>query len=209
MNAEEVAKALIEIQAVQIRPDYGFTWTSGIKSPIYIDCRKIGSFVEPRKLIYGSLATQIKRCYPDAEAILGVSSGGVIPATMVSAKLGLAVGYIRSKAKAHGQKNQIEFSLPPKTKIVIVEDIVSTAQSLEASIRTAKTAGYSIIGTAAIFSYGLNRAKARLAQHELPLTTICNLSAIAKAYSNLHQLTAEASQTLHQQIADFIKKINT
>ena len=124
----QIAKALLSIQAVIFRPDEPFTWASGIKSPIYCDNRLTLTAPEVRTQIEEGLAETIRENYPDAEVLMGTSTAGIAHAAIVGHLMNLPMGYVRSGAKDHGRKNQIEGRLVPGQKVVVVEDLISTAR---------------------------------------------------------------------------------
>ena len=124
-----IAKDLLDIQAVFLKPNDPFTWASGIKSPIYCDNRMTLSFPKVRTDVEDGLAQLIKKEYPECEAVFGTSTAGIAHAAIVADKLGLPMGYVRAKAKDHGRENLIEGKAVPGSKVVVVEDLISTAGS--------------------------------------------------------------------------------
>ena len=125
----KIAKDLLDIEAVFLRPNEPFTWASGIKSPIYCDNRLTLSFPKVRTDIEDGLAELIKREYPECEAVFGTSTAGIAHAAIVADKMGLPMGYVRAKAKDHGRENLIEGKAVPGSKVVVIEDLISTAGS--------------------------------------------------------------------------------
>ena len=124
--AIEVAKNLLKIKAVFLKPNDPFTWASGIKSPIYCDNRLTLSYPETRKVVENGLAEIIKKYYPTCEVIMGTSTAGIAHAAITAHILGMPMGYVRSGAKDHGRQNQIEGKLEPGQKVVVIEDLIST-----------------------------------------------------------------------------------
>ncbi|MGN0452267.1 MAG: orotate phosphoribosyltransferase, partial [Ruminococcus sp.] len=124
-----VAKALLEIKAVFLRPDEPFTWASGIKSPIYCDNRLILTAPEARKTVEQAIADTVKREYPQAEVLMGTSTAGIAHAAIAAAILDMPMGYVRGSAKDHGRQNRIEGKLLPGQKVVVIEDLISTGGS--------------------------------------------------------------------------------
>ena len=127
--SEQIAKDLLRIKAVFLRPNEPFTWASGIKSPIYCDNRLTLSDVAVREDVENGLAELIRRYYPEAEVLMGTSTAGIAHAAITATKMNLPMGYVRSGAKDHGRQNQIEGKLLPGQKVVVVEDLISTAGS--------------------------------------------------------------------------------
>ena len=166
MNEKElaitVAKNLLKIKAVFLKPNDPFTWASGIKSPIYCDNRMTLSYPEVRKVIENGLAETIKAKFPDVEVIEGTSTAGIAHAAIVSEILGLPMGYVRGGAKDHGRGNQIEGIIPEGKKVVVVEDLISTAGSSLEVVEVLKAAGANVLGIVSIFTYGLQKGIERL-----------------------------------------------
>ncbi|MDQ0088376.1 orotate phosphoribosyltransferase [Paenibacillus anaericanus] len=176
--AAQIAGNLLEIGAVALRPHEPFTWTSGIKSPIYCDNRLTMSFPEIRDLIAESFAAVIRESYPDVEVIAGTATAGIPHAAFVAQKLGLPMAYIRDKAKGHGKENQIEGIIKPGQKVVVIEDLISTGgSSLKAAIAVAE-AGAEPLAVLAIFSYQLDKAVNAFAEADIPLQTLSNYTAL-------------------------------
>ncbi len=160
--AEEVAKNLLKIKAVFLKPNDPFTWASGIKSPIYCDNRLTLSYPDVRKVVENGLADTIKTYYPDVEVIEGTSTAGIAHAAMVAEILGLPMGYVRGGAKDHGRGNQIEGIVPAGKKVVVVEDLISTAGSSLEVVDVLREAGAEVLGIVSIFTYGLKKGIERL-----------------------------------------------
>ena len=160
--AVEVAKNLLKIKAVFLKPQDPFTWASGIKSPIYCDNRLTLSYPEVRKVIEEGLAKTIKEKFPEVEVIEGTSTAGIAHAAIVSEILGLPMGYVRSGAKDHGRGNQIEGIVPEGKKVVVVEDLISTAGSSLEVVETLRNSGANVLGIVSIFTYNLKKGLDRL-----------------------------------------------
>lgn len=176
--AAQIAGNLLEIGAVALRPHEPFTWTSGIKSPIYCDNRLTMSFPEIRDLIAESFAAVIRESCPDVEVIAGTATAGIPHAAFVAQKLGLPMAYIRDKAKGHGKENQIEGIIKPGQKVVVIEDLISTGgSSLKAALAVAE-AGAEPLAVLAIFSYQLDKAVNAFAEAGIPLQTLSNYTAL-------------------------------
>lgn len=177
-RSEQVASHLLEIGAVALRPQEPFTWTSGIKSPIYCDNRLTLSFPAVRNYIADAFAELIRDSYPDAEVIAGTATAGIPHAAWVADKLGLPMAYIRDKAKGHGKQNQIEGLIAPGQKVIVIEDLISTGGSSIKAAQAVQEAGGLPLAVLAIFSYELDRAVDAFAAAELPLQSLSNYSTL-------------------------------
>lgn len=155
---EAIAKHLLDIQAVFLRPNEPFTWASGIKSPIYCDNRLTLSYPAVRKDIEQGLATIIKEQFPECECLMGTATAGIAHAALVADILELPMGYVRGGAKSHGRNNRIEGKVEPGMKVVVVEDLISTGGSSLECVEALREAGCEVIGLVAIFTYGLPKA---------------------------------------------------
>ena len=175
-----IAKNLLKIGAVFFRPDEPFIWASGIKSPIYCDNRLILSYPETRKIVENAIAETIKKNYPDCEALMGTSTAGIAHAAISAEILGLPMGYVRSGAKDHGRGNQIEGRLEKGTKVVVVEDLISTGGSVLEVVDVLRAAGAEVLGIVSIFTYGMQKGIKRLADANVKNISLTNLDAIAK-----------------------------
>ena len=176
---EQIAKDLLSIGAVFLRPEDPFTWASGIKSPIYCDNRLTLTSVEVRNHVENALAETIKREYPDAE-VLGTSTAGIAHAAITAHLLDLPMGYVRSGAKDHGRHNQIEGRLEKGQKVVVVEDLISTAGSCIEVVNVLREAGAEVLGVVSIFTYGLQKGLDRLAEANVKNVSLSNFDAVAE-----------------------------
>ena len=177
-RSEQVASHLLEIGAVALRPQEPFTWTSGIKSPIYCDNRLTMAFPAVRNYIAEAFAELIRTSYPDAEVIAGTATAGIPHAAWVADKLGLPMAYIRDKAKGHGKQNQIEGLITSGQKVVVIEDLISTGGSSIKAAQAVQEAGGLPLAILAIFSYELDRAVEAFAAAQLPLQSLSNYSTL-------------------------------
>ena len=174
----DVAKALLSIRAVFLRPDDPFTWASGIKSPIYCDNRLTLSYPEVRTLIDEALADKAKELYPDVEMLMGTSTAGIAHAAIAADRLGIPMGYVRGSAKDHGRQNQIEGRCEPGTKVVVIEDLISTGGSVLECVDPLREAGANVLGIVSIFTYGMQRGLNRLAADNVENTSLCDLDTL-------------------------------
>ena len=182
--AKQTAKHLLEIEAVFLKPEEPFTWASGIKSPIYCDNRMTLGFPKVRRAIAKGLAAEIKANYPDVDVIAGTATAGIPHAAFIAEELDLPMIYVRSEPKKHGKGKQIEGPLAPGKKVVMIEDLISTAGSCLKAAKAVEEAGSEVIAIAAIFTYELAAAQRNLEAANIPLLTLTN-------YSTLLEVAAE------------------
>lgn len=178
---KKIAKHLLRIKAVFLRPDEPFTWASGIKSPIYCDNRLTLTDVEARNAVENGLAELIKTHYPDAEVLMGTSTAGIAHAAITGHLLGMPMGYVRSGAKDHGRQNQIEGRLEKGQKVVVVEDLISTGGSCIEVVNVLREAGAEVLGIVSIFTYGMQKGLDRLAAAEVKNVSLSNFDAVVEA----------------------------
>lgn len=178
MIKQDVAEALLSINAVSLSPNEPFTWASGIKSPIYCDNRLIVSYPEVRKFISKNLIKLIQEEFPEAEVVAGTATAGIPHASWVSAVLEKPMVYVRSSPKKHGRGNMIEGIVKPGQKVVIVEDLISTGGSSITCAHALREAGADVIGVAAIFSYELPVAAENFEKEGLRYATLSNYPAL-------------------------------
>ncbi len=178
---KKVAKALLEIQAVFLRPDEPFTWASGIKSPIYCDNRLILTAPQQREIVEHAIAETVKREYPEAEVLMGTSTAGIAHAAIAASILDMPMGYVRGSAKDHGRQNKIEGRLNPGQKVVVIEDLISTGGSVIDVVDALREAGAEVLGIVSIFTYGMQKGLDRLAAANVKNVSLTNLDAVAAA----------------------------
>jgi orotate phosphoribosyltransferase len=159
---KEIAEKLLEIRAVFLRPNEPFTWSSGIKSPIYCDNRLTLSYPAVRSKIAGGLQELIEEKFNQCEVVAGTATAGIPHAAWVSDKMNLPMCYVRSKPKGHGKGNQIEGAVKPGQKVVVVEDLISTGGSVITAVDALREAGCEVLGVVAIFTYGLQKGIEKL-----------------------------------------------
>ncbi len=176
----KIAKDLLKIKAVFFRPEEPFTWASGIKSPVYCDNRLTLSDHEVRTDVEEGLAATIKEYYPEAEVLMGTSTAGIAHAAITAHLLGLPMGYVRSGAKDHGRKNQIEGKLEAGQKVVVVEDLISTGGSCIEVVNILREAGAEVLGIVSIFTYGMKKGLERLAAAEVKNVSLTDFDCIAE-----------------------------
>lgn len=176
----DVARALLSIRAVFLRPDDPFTWASGIKSPIYCDNRLTLSYPEVRTLIDEALAEKARELYPDVQMLMGTSTAGIAHAAIAADRLGIPMGYVRGSAKDHGRQNQIEGRCEPGTKVVVIEDLISTGGSVLECVDPLREVGADVLGIVSIFTYGMQRGIDRLAADHVDNTSLCDLDTLVE-----------------------------
>ncbi|PMC38372.1 orotate phosphoribosyltransferase [Bacillus sp. UMB0899] len=188
-----IAKHLLEIKAVYLQPNDPFTWSSGLKSPIYCDNRLTLSFPAIRTDIADGLSSLIKENYPEVEVVAGTATAGIPHAAWVSDKLNLPMCYVRSKAKGHGKGNQIEGSVSENQKVVVVEDLISTGGSAITAVEALRAAGCEVLGIVSIFTYDLALGKSRLSEANIKSHSLCD-------YDTLVEVAAEEGYVTEQDI---------
>ena len=172
--AKEIARDLLKIKAVYLKPEDPFTWASGIKSPIYTDNRVTLAYPETRTLIEDGFVEKIRAEFPDVEVIAGTATAGIPHGAIIADKMNLPFAYIRSKPKDHGAGNQIEGRVAPGQKMVVIEDLISTGGSVLDAIAAAKREGADVVGAAAIFTYELPKAEKNFDEAGVKLVTLSN-----------------------------------
>ena len=192
--ANDIARDLLKIKAVYLKPGEPFTWASGIKSPIYTDNRVTLAYPETRTLIENGFVEKIRAEFPDVEVIAGTATAGIPHGAIIADKMNLPFAYIRSKPKDHGAGNQIEGRVAPGQKMVVIEDLISTGGSVLDAIAAAKREGADVIGAAAIFTYELPKADKNFADAGVKLVTLSNYTELIhlaeqEGYINAEGLT--------------------
>lgn len=177
---KKIAKDLLSIGAVFLRPEQPFTWASGIKSPIYCDNRLTLTAPRVRDAVEKGLAEYVKRYYPECEVLMGTSTAGIAHAAITATLLDLPMGYVRSGAKDHGRANQIEGRLEKGQKVVVVEDLISTAGSCIEVVNVLREAGAEVLGVVSIFTYGMKKGVERMAEAGVKNVSLTNLDTIAQ-----------------------------
>jgi orotate phosphoribosyltransferase len=191
-----IAVGLLQIGAVFFRPDEPFTWASGIKSPIYCDNRLILTAPEVRTQVETALCDLIEARYPGTEALFGTSTAGIAHAAIVAEMLGLPMGYVRGGAKDHGRHNQIEGKLIPGQKVVVVEDLISTAGSAIEVVNVLRDAGAEVLGIVSIFTYGMRKGLERLAAANVRNASLVTFDEIAAVAARTGYIRPEDVQRL-------------
>ena len=181
MSREEtIAKDLLKIKAIFLRPDEPFTWASGIKSPIYCDNRLTLSAPEVRDDVENALAEIVHEHYPECEMVMGTSTAGIAHAALVGNILNLPMGYVRGSSKDHGRNNKIEGKCEPGTKVVVIEDLISTGGSCIDVVDSLREVGAEVLGIASIFTYGMQKSVHRLAEAKVKNVSASNVDVLVE-----------------------------
>lgn len=179
-TAKIVAENLLKIKAVFLRPDEPFTWASGIKSPIYCDNRLILTAPEARDIVEKAIADTVKKEYPEAQALFGTSTAGIAHAAIAGHMLGMPMGYVRGSSKDHGRNNKIEGKLEPGTKVVVVEDLISTGGSCIDVVDALREAGAEVLGIVSIYTYGMKKGIERLKEANVKNVSLTNFDVVVE-----------------------------
>lgn len=192
----KIASDLLSIKAVFLRPDEPFTWASGIKSPVYCDNRLTLSDTRVRLDVETAIAETIKRVHPDVEILMGTSTAGIAHAAITAHLLNLPMGYVRSGAKDHGRKNQIEGRIETGQKCVVVEDLISTGGSVIEVVNVLREAGANVLGIVSIFTYGLQKGLDRLAEANVKNTSVTNFDTLVEVAAEENYIKKEDVERL-------------
>ncbi|TDM50925.1 orotate phosphoribosyltransferase [Macrococcoides goetzii] len=190
MLSKNIAKSLLEIGAVSLQPNDPFTWSSGIKSPIYCDNRLTMSYPEVRDEIAEGLKTLIEEHFSEVEVLAGTATAGIPHAAYVSQKMNLPMSYVRSSSKKHGKGNQIEGKVEAGQKVVVVEDLISTGGSAIDAADALKAHGAEVLGIVAIFSYQLSKGKERLRESGYEYYTLSDFDTLIQVAKEMNKIEA-------------------
>ncbi|MBR5190031.1 MAG: orotate phosphoribosyltransferase [Paludibacteraceae bacterium] len=193
---KQIAKDLLSIQAVFLRPEEPFTWASGIKSPIYCDNRLTLTSVEVRNHVEAGLAEIVRTKFPEAEVLMGTSTAGIAHAAITATILNLPMGYVRSGAKDHGRGNQIEGRLEKGQKVVVIEDLISTGGSCIEVVNVLREAGAEVLGVASIFTYGMKKGLDRMAEANVINYSLSNLDSLVEVAAEEGYIKPEDKERL-------------
>ena len=191
-----VAENLLRIKAVFLSPEKPFTWASGIKSPIYCDNRLILSDPVAREVVEKAIAATVEREFPEAESLMGTSTAGIAHAAIAAWILNKPMGYVRGSAKDHGRNNRIEGRLEPDTKVVVIEDLISTAGSCIDVVEALREAGAEVLGVVSIFTYGMQKGLDRLAAADVKNVSLSNLDALLDVAVAENRINADAKSAI-------------
>ena len=188
---KRIARELLDIKAVFLRPEEPFTWASGIKSPIYCDNRLILSAPSARVVVEQAIADTVKAEYPEAQMLMGTSTAGIAHAAIAASILGMPMGYVRGEAKTHGRNNRIEGRMEPGTKVVVIEDLISTGGSAIEVVEALREAGAEVLGIVSIFTYGMKKGLERLAAARVRNVSLSNLDALVEVAVEMGYIAPE------------------
>lgn len=191
-----IARELLSIGAVFLRPKEPFTWASGIKSPIYCDNRLTLSYPKVRTIIEEGLAKIIKEVYLEAEILMGTSTAGIAHAGITAHLLGLPMGYVRGSSKAHGRVNRIEGYLPKGAKVVVIEDLISTGGSCIEVAEALRGEGAEVLGVASIFTYGMKKGLELLEVNHLKNVSLSNIDVLTTVAVEEGKITADDKERI-------------
>ncbi|MDE5773512.1 MAG: orotate phosphoribosyltransferase [Muribaculaceae bacterium] len=198
----KVAEQLLDIQAVFLRPDEPFTWASGIKSPIYCDNRLILTSPKARTIVENAIADAVREYYPQAEVLMGTSTAGIAHAAIAAYILDMPMGYVRGSAKDHGRNNRIEGRLIPGQKVVVIEDLISTAGSCIDVVEALREAGADVLGVVSIFTYGMQKGLDRLAAAGVENHSISDFNTLVEVAAEKGYIKPEDQERLRKFMAD-------
>ena len=187
----KVAEALLKIKAVFLRPEQPFTWASGIKSPIYCDNRLILTSPEARNVVENAIAETVKDKFPQAEVLMGTSTAGIAHAAIAAWILDMPMGYVRGGNKDHGRGNRIEGKLEPGQKVVVIEDLISTAGSCVEVVEALREAGADVLGVVSIFTYGMKKGLLRLQEAGVTNYSLSNFDTLCDVAVKKNYITPE------------------
>lgn len=194
---KSIARDLLSIGAVFLRPEQPFTWASGIKSPIYCDNRLTLTAPEVRKHVEAGLAEIVRTKYPEAAVLMGTSTAGIAHAAITATLLDLPMGYVRSSAKDHGRTNRIEGRLEKGQKVVVIEDLISTGDSCIEVVKALREAGAEVLGVASIFTYGMQTGLDHLREAQVTNHSLSN-------FDTLIEVAAEEGYIRKEDVARLI-----
>lgn len=197
ITAERIARDLLEVKAVTLSPDNLYTWASGLRSPIYCDNRITMSYPHIRKHIAESFAQAISQKYPEVDYIVGTATAGIPQACWVADLLDKPMAYVRPKPKDHGKGNQIEGMIPKGSRVIVIEDLISTGGSCLQVCEVLKKAEIEVLSVYAVFTYELKQAKKAFEEINIPLHTLSNYSTLIRVAREMDAIT-EANLTLLQ-----------
>lgn len=196
--SKKIAKGLLEIEAVFLKPDDPFTWASGIKSPIYCDNRLTLTAPKVRDEVEDGLAQIIKENYPEVEVLMGTSTAGIPHAAITADKMNLPMGYVRGSSKDHGRQNQIEGKIEKGQKVVVIDDLISTGGSVLDAVNALREAGAEVLGIASIFTYGMKKSKERFEEANVKNVSLSN-------FDSLIEVAAEEGYIKQEDVQKLIK----
>ena len=193
-----LAEKLLQISAIKLQPQNPFVWASGWNSPIYNDNRRILSYPDIRSLVKIEFARNILEAYPDSQAIAGVATGAIAMGALVADVLGLPYVYVRSTPKDHGLENLIEGNLKPGTKVVVIEDLISTGGSSLKAVDELRNYGCEVVGMVCLFNYQFPMAVKRFREADVNLVSLCTYSTMLEAAEEINYSSPSEAEALRE-----------
>jgi orotate phosphoribosyltransferase len=191
------AEKLLNIKAIKLQPENPFTWASGWKSPFYCDNRKTLSFPELRNFVKLELSRTVMERFPEATAVAGVATGAIAQGALVADELGLPFVYVRSKPKDHGMENLIEGELPAGSKVIVIEDLISTGGSSLKAVDALRKAGFEVVGMIASYTYGFPVAIEAFKAADVKLVTLTNYEAVVEVANEIGYIQPKDIEVLN------------
>jgi len=188
----KIAQSLLESEAVKLNVENPFTWTSGMRSPVYCDNRVTLSYPIIRKYITNCLSEVIKNEYPSLKGIVGVATAGIPQGALIADELNIPFAYIRAEAKKHGLKNAIEGHLTAGCKVVVVEDLISTGKSSLKAVEDLRENGFEVVGLVSIFNYGFAATHQKFLDAQCPYVSLCDFNTLAEEAAKTNYISEEA-----------------
>jgi orotate phosphoribosyltransferase len=176
--AEQTVNYLIQINAIKLNTKKPFTWTSGIKSPIYCDNRLILSFPDVRKFVADKMTEIVENKYGKDISIAGVATGAIAIGAMIAERINVPYAYVRPEPKGHGLKNQIEGNIKKESNVVVIEDLISTGKSSLNAINALKSEGYNVLGMLSIFSYNFQFANKKFEDENIFINSLSDYNSL-------------------------------
>ena len=189
--AEQTINFLTQINAIKLNTKNPFTWTSGIKSPIYCDNRLVLSYPKIRDFIADNMSQIIKNKYGDDISIAGVATGAIAMGIMIAERLDLPYAYVRPEPKGHGLKNQIEGNIDKNSSVVVIEDLISTGKSSLNAINALKSDGYNVMGMLSIFSYNFEFANKKFVSEKITIDSLADYNTLVEIIESKGELSDE------------------
>ena len=195
---KQFAQKLMDIKAIKLQPNDPFTWASGWKSPIYTDNRKTLGHPSLRSFVKLELCHVIQENFPEADAVAGVATGAIAQGALVAEELGLPYCYVRPKPKDHGMGNQVEGEIKKGSKVIVVEDLISTGGSSLKAVAALREYGVEVIGMVASFTYGFPVAEEAFREANVKLITLSDYAAVLEQAAETGYIKKEEIEVLNE-----------
>ena len=189
--AEQTVDFLTQINAIKLNTKNPFTWTSGIKSPIYCDNRLVLSYPKIREFIANSMSQIIQNKYGNDISIVGVATGAIAIGIMIAERLNIPYAYVRPEPKGHGLKNQIEGNINKNSNVLVIEDLISTGKSSLNAINALKSNGYNVIGMLSIFSYNFEFANKKFVNEKITINSLADYNTLVEIIESRGDISDE------------------